>query len=256
MTDLSALTAGELIGLRLVLASLAATLGAAAAAGLRKISHLGLCLLISFAAGALLGVTLFDLLPETLETVGPVRGAVSFASGYLLFLLLTRFVFHVCPACSATHTEVEFRALTVAMVAALSVHSFMDGLAIYSGSVTSSSIGILIFLAVAYHKFPEGMALSHVARGSGMNRIKSFLITFCLEFFTTVAGGFSGFFLLMKESPRWAGYVLGHVGGGFIFLVIHALLSEVIKHHPRSTILAALGGGVSIALVGFLVGGH
>ncbi len=92
--------------------------GSLIASGLKKVSHLGLCLLISFAAGALLAVSLFDILPETVEAVGIFNGLVSFASGYLLFFLITKFVFHVCPACAATHTEVKFKAITASMIVA------------------------------------------------------------------------------------------------------------------------------------------
>lgn len=250
------LEAGQLAALRLTVAVFSAALGALIAASSKKISHLGLCLLISFAAGALLGVTLFDLLPETLETVGPVRGFISFASGYLLFLLLTRFVFHVCPACSATHTEMEFRAITVAMVTALSVHSFMDGLAVYSGSVSGPVGGWPILFAVAVHKFPEGMALALVARNSGLSRPVSFFTSFAVEATTTLAGGAAGLALPFSEHAEWVGYTLGHVGGGFLFLVFHALLSEVVKHHPRFTILSAIFGAAAVGVVQIFFSAH
>ena len=169
--------------------------------------------------------------------------------GVFSFWGITRFVFHVCPACAATHTEVNFKAVTTAMIVALAVHSFMDGLAIYAGAVTGSHIGLCILLAVAYHKLPEGMALALVARGSGASRVKAFSASFFLETLTTLAGGLMGLFFLVPESSKWIGYILGHVGGGFVFLVLHALLSEVVKHHPRSTILAALLGAASIGLI-------
>jgi zinc transporter ZupT len=242
------------MALRLVLAVGMAAFGAAVAVSARKVSHATLCALISFAAGALLGVTLLEIVPESAVLVGWRAAIVSFASGYLFFWIIQKFVFHICPACAATHTEINFKAITITMVVALSVHSFMDGLAIYSGYMTESGVGVLILLAVAYHKFPEGMALSLVARGSGMSRLKSFFLSFGLEAVTTLAGGLVGFLTLVPESSRWVGYVLGHVGGGFIFLVCHALLSETLKHHPQSTILAALGGAVSIGLIGFIVG--
>lgn len=240
----------QLILWRIVLAVVAATLGALLAVSFKKISHWWLCILISFAAGALLAVALLEIFPETFELVGWKAGLLSIVSGYFLFFLITRFVFHICPACAATHTEVNFKAITITMVVALSIHSFMDGLAIYSGYVTESKIGILILLAVVYHKLPEGMALTLVARGSGMSRMKSFSISFFLEAATTLAGGVVGILFLVPTSIHWVGYVLGHVGGGFVFLVIHALLSEVIKHHPRSTVFAALLGGVTIAVAG------
>ena len=242
------------IGLRLALACLVASLGALAAVSFRKISHARLCLLISFAAGALLAVAVLDIWPETVELVGGFGAAVSFLTGYALFWGITKFIFHVCPACSATHTEINFKAITLSMVAALSVHSFMDGLAIYSSYLTGSKIGIFIFLAVAFHKFPEGLALTLVGIGSGMKRAKAFLLTFLLESLTTLAGGIAGILFLLPSASQWIGYVLGHVGGGFIFLVTHALLSEMIKHNPRNTILAALTGALAIGAVGAFLG--
>ena len=246
----------QLILLRLGLAVFMAGLGSFLAISFKKISHLGLCVLISFAAGALLAVSVLDIVPEAVELVGWTGGALSLLSGYALFFFVTKFIFHICPACAATHTEINFKAITLAMLVALSIHSFMDGLAIYSGMLTKSFIGVLIFLAVAYHKLPEGMALTLVARGSGISPGKAFLIAVGLEFTTTLAGGLAGLFMMIPGSSHWVGYILGHVGGGFIFLVIHALLSEVIKHHPRPTILAALAGGASIAVTGFLITPH
>ena len=82
--DFSKLNAGDLITLRIVFAVAAATVGSLIAAAFKKISHLGLCLLISFAAGSLLAVALFDILPEALESVGVLKGLVSFASAWQL----------------------------------------------------------------------------------------------------------------------------------------------------------------------------
>ncbi len=235
-------------------AILMAAMGALIAVSFKKISHWGLCLLISFAAGALLAVAVFDLLPEAFEIAGWLGGILSVASGYVLFALVTRFIFHICPACSATHTEVNFKAITIAMVTALSIHSFMDGLAIYSGYLATAQSGALILLAVAFHKLPEGLALTLVARESGLGRGQALLFCLGLESVTTLAGGLSGFFVLIHEADRWVGFVLGHVAGSFIFLVLHALLSEVFKHHPRSTVIAAGAGAASMMTAGFLIG--
>ena len=245
---------GQLLVLRLVVAVSMASVGALLSVSFKRISHLWLCVLISFAAGALLAVTLLEIIPESFQMVGWKAGIVSVLSGYFVFLIITRYVFHVCPACAATHTEANFKAITTTMIVALGIHSFMDGLAIYSGYLTSSKIGLLILLAVAYHKLPEGMALALVARSSGIGRLKAFSVSFTLEFLTTMAGGLIGFLLLVPESQRWVGYILGHVGGGFLFIVIHALLGEAVKEHPQSTVIAALGGALSVGLIGFLVG--
>ena len=197
---------------------------------------------------------MFDILPECSELVGAWQAVTSFLTGYALFWLITKYVFHICPACAATHTEVNFRAITVSMLIALSIHSFMDGLAVYSSTRTGSPQGLLVMLAVVYHKFPEGMALALVAIGSGMARSRAFLLSFLLETVTTLSGGAAGLLMAVPEASPWLGYLLGHIGGGFVFLVLHALLSETFKHHPVPTLAAAAGGAGSIWLTARLIG--
>lgn len=236
-----------------------AAVGALIAVSFKKISHLGLCILISFAAGALLAVAMFDILPETVGQIGWAAGLASALAGYGLFFFLGRFVSHVCPACSATHAEINFKAVTITMVVAMSVHSAMDGLAIYYGNLSqihATPIGLVILLGVAFHKFPEGMALALVARGAGLSRMKAFLLTVGFEAATTLAGGFIGLLIGLPESPIWIGWILGFVGGGFVYIVIHALLSEVFKHHPLPTILAASSGAGTIFAAGWLLAPH
>lgn len=246
----------QLIAFSELLAVSMAALGALVVVGLKRISHVWLCALISFAAGGLLAVSLLDLFPETIKTAGWFPGAASILSGYLLFFFITRFVFHICPACAATHTEIRFKAITSAMVIALGVHCFMDGLAISSGFLAESAGGILTVVAVSYHKLPEGMALALVGLVSGMRRRKAFGICILLESGATIAGGLAGYFALFGEPSRWMGYVTGHVGGGFIFLAVHALLSEFIKHHPRSAVMAAVAGAVSVGVAGYWIGAY
>lgn len=250
--DVRWFSSADILGWRFLAAVGMATLGALVAISVKRVSHQLLCVLISFAAGALLAVVCFDIVPESVHLSGLLPAALSFGSGYLLFFVITRFVYHVCPACAATHTEVKFKAITLAMVAALSVHSFMDGLAICSSHMAGAGSGLLILFAVAYHKFPEGMALALVARGSGMSRVKALALTAALEAATTLSGGWAGVTLLTEAHVAWAGWVLAHVGGGFFYVVVHALLSEVFKHHPRTTLLAASAGAGSLWLVGFL----
>ena len=83
----------RLITMRLILAVFMAGLGALIAVSFRKIGHLGLCVLISFAAGALLAVALFDIFPDAIRLVGWGGGLVSIFSGYFLFYFISRFVF-------------------------------------------------------------------------------------------------------------------------------------------------------------------
>src|SRR6266568_4671586 len=100
-------------------------------------SHKRLCALISLGAGTLLGVTVFAILPECWEALTWWGLVLAMASGYLLFAVISKYVYHVCPACAASHfdqaTTHRFSEIASAMVIALAIHSTMDGVALVAG---------------------------------------------------------------------------------------------------------------------------
>src|SRR5206468_9028069 len=100
-------------------------------------SHRRLCALISLGAGTLLGVTLFAILPESFEAMNWWSLLLALASGYGVFFLITKYVYHVCPACAASHFDEtmrhRFSEIATAMMLALAIHCTVDGLAIAAG---------------------------------------------------------------------------------------------------------------------------
>ncbi len=234
-----------LIVLRVFGATAAALVGALIALPGRA-SHKVLCALVSFAAGGLLGVTLTHLFPETVEILGVGPGAFSIAFGLGLFYVIGRYVYALCPACSATQSDKGFFRLGVLMMVAMGLHSLTDGLAIVAGSSLDATahsgkqLGLLIFVAVSYHKVPEGMALMSVIRGSNYSRGRAFLMTLLIEL-TTGLGAVAGL-LLANLSAKQLGALLGVVAGSFLYVVFFALLKEMWEHEKRSiAVYASLG---------------
>jgi zinc transporter, ZIP family len=214
------------------------------------VSHERLCRLISFAAGTLLGVTLFSILPETFATISKLQLILALASGYLVFLLISRYVFHVCPACAASHfdeaTTHRFSEIASVMVIALGLHSTMDGIALALGK-ESSAVGALdasILLAVCVHKVPEGLALCALLLASGLRRGVALSWVAAVES-TTLIGGVVGWWLAPHISGPWLDIILAHVGGGFIFLAFHAVFGELVKH-GRKLVLINFAFGLSL----------
>src|SRR5438552_17303456 len=68
-------------------------------------SHRRLCALISFGAGSLLGVTIFAIIPEGAHDLHWWALLLALGSGYLAFALITKYVYHVCPASAARHFD-------------------------------------------------------------------------------------------------------------------------------------------------------
>jgi len=226
-----------------------------AISGLVGLSHRRLCLLISLAAGTLLGVTVFSILPQARENMRGWELALAVASGYLVFSLISRYVYHVCPACAASHFDEastqHFRQIATALILALGIHSTMDGIALVAGHETHAANGRLdlsLLAAISIHKVPEGLALGSLLLGAGLQRLPAIGWVAAVEA-TTLLGGAFGWLFLREVSAFWLNAVLAHAGGGFLFLAIHAVLGEMLKHGKTPVLASFLAG---LLLIGVL----
>jgi zinc transporter ZupT len=215
-----------------------------------KLDHRKLCALISFSAGALMGAAIFVLIPEAAASLNYVEIFLSALSGYLLFWFISKYFAHVCPACSASHfdaqTAKKFSEIVLTLITALSIHSLLDGVALSTNGVAHDQS---LFIAIATHKFPEGLALAALMFGSNYSRGKVIRNVILVES-STVVGAAAGFFLFKSKLPEaFLSAVMGHIAGGFFYLSIHAVLGEMLKHHTRLVIISFVLGGLLIFTV-------
>jgi zinc transporter ZupT len=221
-------------------------------------SHHRLCALISLGAGTLLGVTVFAILPESFQALSWYWVLLAAGSGYALFALISKYVYHVCPACAASHFDEaathHFSEIAGAMTLALAVHCVADGLALAAGHEAETShtaggraLDISLILAICVHKIPEGLALGGLLLGAGFNRAQTLLRVAAVES-TTLLGGVLGLVFFRHIPTCWLDATVAHVGGGFLFLAALAVLGEILKHHKAIVLTNfAIGfGGIGI----------
>jgi zinc transporter ZupT len=222
-------------------------------------SHKRLCALISLGAGTLLGVTVFAILPECYSGLSWWGLLLALTSGYVLFAVVSKYVYHVCPACAASHfdeaTTHRFSEIAAAMMVALAIHCTADGIAIAAGREAQVSnftggrvLDFSLVMAICVHKVPEGLALGALLLGAGLTGRGVMLRVTSVEA-TTLLGGLLGWFFLHQISAAWLDAVVAHVGGGFIFLAAHAVLGEILKHHK---VLVLSNFGIGFGAIGLL----
>src|SRR6266496_3110596 len=215
-----------------------------------RLEHKPLCALISFAAGTLLGVTLFAILPESLGDSSWWAVALAAATGYVLFFFISKHVHHVCPACAASHFDADatrhFSEIATALIVALAIHSTTDGLAlgIQQEAPATDATKWSLFSALCIHKVPEGLALGSLLIGAGLHRSAALGWVTAVEA-TTLLGGVIGYFFLANISTFWLGLIMAHVGGGFFYLAVHAVLGEMLKH-GKNLVLTSFSVGVAL----------
>ena len=98
------------------------------------------------------------------------------------------------------------------------------------------------------HKVPEGLALGALLLGAGFSRAKTLICVAAVES-TTLLGGVVGMVFPPEMSAFWLDAIVAHVGGGFLFLAIHAVLGEILRHHKALVLTSfAIGFGAIATL--------
>src|ERR1700757_5089403 len=162
--------------LQVIAAYIFAVAGGSISASLR-LEHKPLCALISLAAGTLLGVTVFAILPESFGACPWWAVLLALITGYALFFFISKHVHHVCPACAASHFDADatrrFSQIATTLVIALSVPSTTDGIELGIGREIHVTMAAnwSLFVALCINKFPEGFALGSLLIGAGFPRL-------------------------------------------------------------------------------------
>ena len=202
----------------------------------------------AFAAGVLIAVPLFDLLPESLKLAEEIHMPsmhlmYATALGFIFLYILERYfsVHRVCEGNTCKNIRHPKGGLFGA--AELSAHSFVDGFAIGLGFQIDIRVGIIVAVAVISHDFSDGINTVTVVLSSG-NSLKSCIRMLLLDASTPVLGAVSTLFITIPE--RYLVLLLPFFAGGFLYLGTSDLLPEAHEQNPP--LIAVIS-----TLVGFLL---
>ncbi|MFF3571762.1 ZIP family metal transporter [Nocardia jiangxiensis] len=210
--------------------------------GDRKHAVLGL------AAGVMLGVVPFDLLPEALEQTPQSIAGVPIA---LVAAVVGFLTIHIIERAVAIHTahEFEFGAHThgfesVGLLAAggLIFHSTLDGLGIGLSFQAGTGVGTAVAIAVICHDFADGFNTFTITTLYGNARRRALLLL-TLDALAPVAGATIG--TLIRVPPEATGLYLGYFAGFLLYLATADILPEAHAGHPsRLTLFCTVAGTV------------
>ncbi|WP_189277086.1 ZIP family metal transporter [Kitasatospora griseola] len=224
-------------------------------------------LVLGFAAGLMLGVVAFDLLPEAMEQApeklhGVPEALLMFAVGFLLIHVVERAVAihrgHEGEYAAHSHAHGHThgpghrhreQGVGLAAASALVLHSVMDGFAIGAAFQAGATVGAVVAVAVVAHDFADGFNTYTLTRLYGNNRRRA-LALLAADAAAPIAG--AAITLLFTIPEHLLGLYLGFFAGFLMYLATSDILPEAHSPHPSRTTLVCtlLGVGFMWLVVG------
>ncbi len=222
----------------------------------RRDSERMVSLLLSFAAGVMVGVVAFDLLRDAASSAAALPAGIAVIpagvlAGYGVIAGLNRRISRLEPSGGGGRRQGLFLA-GVVMAAAVALHNVPEGMVIGASFAKSGGgsarAGLVMAAVIGLHDIPEGMAVAAPLISGGMGRGRAAALA-ALTGVPTVLGAAAGYSLGSMGALGLA-LSLSFASGAMLYVVFGELLPEAFQMwRSRLPALAAVLG----ILVGLVI---
>jgi zinc and cadmium transporter len=203
--------------------------------------------LVSYAVGALLGVSMLAILPETMEQLPPSHVFTTLLGGILLFFVLEKLV--LWRHCHTHDCEVHDGSVAPVLVGD-AFHNFVDGAVVATAVLTSIPLGVSTALAVAAHEIPQEVGDFAILLHAGYSRRKALM----LNVPSAGAGGLGAIAACVSFDllPRMLPYFLALAAASFLYVAMADLIPGL--HRGRTDAgsmrqILLIGAGIATMLI-------
>jgi zinc and cadmium transporter len=204
--------------------------------------------LVSYAVGALLGVSMLALLPTTMEQLPATRVFPTLLCGILIFFVLEKLV--LWRHCHTHDCEVHESSVVPVLVGD-AFHNFVDGAVIGAAVLTSIPLGISTAFAVAAHEIPQEVGDFAILLHAGYSRSRALLLN-AISAAASAAGAVAAF-VAFDMVPRLLPYFLALAAASFLYVAMADLIPGLHRGRTdagslRQILLIAAGVGTTLML--------
>ncbi|MEO6588359.1 MAG: ZIP family metal transporter [Pyrinomonadaceae bacterium] len=224
--------------------------------GVHKTYKKSLKYVLALGAGFMLGVIFIDVLPEVMELWTKEKNSTSsevyfipmilLLAGYLLTQFFEHTIaphFHLGEELHSEHL-ISTKSVYTA-IGGLMIHTFFDGVSIAAASQIDFRVGLLVFIAIFLHKFPEGFTIGSMVVAAGKG-VKEVLYATSFVGLTTLLGVMFIYFV-GQNIGFTVMYALPLASGVTLYVAASDLIPEV-NHHGGKNPLVSLSVFAGVGL--------
>ncbi len=185
---------------------------------------------LSFSLGIMTLISLFDLIPSSYPVIINNYG---FIYGIIIFILVFLLGYQSVKLINDRIKDNDSSLYKIGILSMISLvlHNFPEGIAVFIGALTNTSIGIKLCIAIMLHNIPEGIAISVPLYYSGVEKKKVFMYTL-LSGLSEPVGALLAYVILKDFiNEVFLSVVLVFVSGLMISLSLNDILREIKKYN-------------------------
>ncbi len=207
---------------------------------------------LAFAASMMLGISFFQLIPESLKIASFHIVIISFGLGIIVMWIVDHLLPHINPELMKKEKASVKKSVTM-LIIGMALHNLPEGLAIGAGFALTPSLGIIIALGIAAQDVPENIATIVPLYGLTKKRMKSFIIvTITIGF--ELLGFIFGYYILKDTSLNLLGASLALAAGFMTYISIEELIPAAQIRQNLKIGVTSLILGVACVLIISLLG--
>jgi ZIP family zinc transporter len=209
----------------------------------KKPKKIHIAMVLAFAGGAMIGISLLELMPEAYAGGGlPALLIGLFLGCAVVFLLellnerLKRKKEELQLECAVHCEKRKLRGVGIAIFLAMILHTLPEGVAIGAGY--HAEIGFLLGAVMLLHYIPEGLAIAVPLKASGkMSNLKIIGLCFAAGF-PTLIGAILGYYLGMNATL--IAYTLSFAAGVMLYIVFSQMLPIAYQYTDKFGIITLM----------------
>lgn len=213
---------------------------------LKRPSSRFLSAVLGFSAGIMLVVVFLELLPEAFEIGSFIYGVGGLLIGIIVLLIMDIRLPHYHHF-SGEHHQSHFRKVGILLFIGIALHNIPEGLAIGSGYVSSEELGLTLAVIMTVQNLPEGLAMATALSMGGVRNSKVVLAT-ALAGLPMGLGALFGA-LIGSISPLFLSVSLGFAAGAMLYIVCDELIPDAQNLHKGHSATLGLIAGVVIGIM-------
>src|SRR3989344_6935543 len=212
---------------------------------IRRFSHF----VVSFAIGALLSVSLLELIPEAAEGSSLEFIMPFVLAGMIFFFIVERFLsWYHHHHHEESENEDAVKSYAYLILWGDFLHNFIDGVIIALTFMVDIRLGLVTTLAVILHELPQEIGDFGVLLHAGFSKLQALIYNF-LASLSTILGAIIALSLRNTLPDEFIPIALAVIAGNFIYLAASDLMPELKEQAGAAHTL----GQVALIILGAIL---